>query len=283
MSPEKRFSLFSTFAAAIFVTATAARAATFDCLIDPSLSLKIGSPVASILNSVSVDRGDRVRKGQELARLVSGIEAATVEFDRARADSTAEVTMKGIKAAQAEIELSRGRRLQEGTSIAAQKLDELRTNFAVAQQDLALAELNRRLAHLELARAQALLEQRIIRSPIDGVVVQRVLGPGEYVHDTTSIVVIDAIDPLYVEAFLPIAYHGRIAVGDKAMVHPRHPAHPAREATVSIVDLVFDASSATFGVRLKLPNPDAAMPAGLRCDLAFNLPEPPPAAAEAAK
>jgi hypothetical protein len=41
----------------------------------------------------------------------------------------------------------------------------------------------------------------------------------------------------------------------------------AQEAVV--VDKVFDAASATIGVRLELPNPDYALPAGLKCEVRF--------------
>jgi hypothetical protein len=36
-----------------------------------------------------------------------------------------------------------------------------------------------------------------------------------------------------------------------------------------VVDRVFDASSGTFGVRLELPNPNGAIPAGVRCKVEF--------------
>jgi membrane fusion protein (multidrug efflux system) len=38
---------------------------------------------------------------------------------------------------------------------------------------------------------------------------------------------------------------------------------------VVIVDRVIDAASGTIGVRLKLPNPDYHIPAGLKCTVAF--------------
>ena len=36
-----------------------------------------------------------------------------------------------------------------------------------------------------------------------------------------------------------------------------------------VVDRVMDAASGTFGVRLRLPNPDLALPAGIRCTVRF--------------
>ncbi|MBC7144258.1 MAG: hypothetical protein H5U24_02515 [Thioclava marina] len=43
------------------------------------------------------------------------------------------------------------------------------------------AELDQNLAKRDLARVQAQLERREIRSPIDGFVITRMMGPGEYV------------------------------------------------------------------------------------------------------
>jgi len=39
---------------------------------------------------------------------------------------------------------------------------------------------------------------------------------------------------------------------------------------VTVVDKVMDAASGTFGVRLALPNPDLALPAGLKCKIRFS-------------
>ncbi len=43
-----------------------------------------------------------------------------------------------------------------------------------------------------------------------------------------------------------------------------------RPATVIVVDRVIDAASNSFRVRLELPNPDNALPPGLRCKLEFE-------------
>ena len=252
--------------------ATQPPAETFDCLINPSATLKIGSPVESTLASVLVQRGDHVTKGQEIARLESSVEAATVDLEDARAGSAAEIKSRRARVDAAQTEAARAGKLQEGFTVTAQKMNELRTDLAVAQQDLAMAELNRRLADLELARAQAQLAERIIRSPVDGIVTQRVLGPGEFVHHDTQIAIIAAIDPLYVEVYPPIRLYGSVHPGDAADVLPDAPIGGRRRAVVTVVDQVFDAGSGTFGVRLELPNPDGRLPAALRCRVRFEAP-----------
>jgi RND family efflux transporter MFP subunit len=252
-----------------------ARAATesFDCLMNPSATLKIGSPVESTLESVSVGRGDHVTKGQEIARLVSSVEAATVALDETRAGNLAEIKSRVARVEAAQAEVNRGSRLQEGFSVTGQKLDELRTQLRLAQQDLALAELNHTVAQLELARSQAQLALRVIRSPVDGIISQRVLGPGEFVHQDNQIVVVATIDPLFVEVYPPVRFYGLIRRGDAATVQPEAPVGGSYSATVAVVDQVFDAGSGTFGIRLALPNPDQRLPAGLRCRAVFTVAE----------
>jgi RND family efflux transporter MFP subunit len=243
----------------------AAQAATFDCVINPSITLKIGSPVATTLRSIEVERGDRIARGQVIARLESSVEAADVALNQARAANTADVVSHAAKVEFAQAEVGRGEKLLEGNNVARQKVEELRTNLRVAQEDLQIALLNRRLAELDLERSKALLEQRVIRSPIDGVVVQRLLGPGEYVHQDANIVELAAIDPLNVEAYPPVRVFASIHAGMVGEVRPDGMADTAYRATVTIVDRVFDAGSGTFGVRLALPNPGGTLPAGQRC------------------
>jgi RND family efflux transporter MFP subunit len=263
--------LITAAALALLCTATAT-AAAFDCVMDPALSLKLGSPVASILAGVDVERGDHVRQGQVVARLESAVEAAVVALDDARAGSLAEVYARQARLDLTKASFGRQAQLQERQNTSAQKVDEARADYQGAQQELALAQLNHRIAELELQRDRATLEQRVIRSPIDGVVTQRALGPGEYVNQEAHIITVAKIDPLHVETFLPIRYYGQIKVGDVATVRPDEPVGGDRRATVSIVDQVFDAASGTFGIRLDLPNPDSTIPAGLRCRVTFAFP-----------
>jgi len=259
------------------VSATVAHAspATFDCVMEASLSVKLGSPVASIIADVAVDRGDAVKRGQVIAHMESTVEEAIVEYNKARVDSTAEIEAKQAVLDQKTGILNRKLDLQQQRVASSQDVENARADFNVAKQELALARLNHQMAEIELDRSQAELARRTILSPIDGIVTQRSLGPGEYVHQEAAIVTIARIDPLNVEAYLPVSYYKFIKVGDAAIVRPSDPIGGDREAKVSVVDQVFDAASGTFGVRLELANPDDAVPAGLRCRVTFNLAEQP--------
>lgn len=255
------------------VAAAAPKPATFDCVLDPALTLKLGSPVASIIETVEVHRGDVVKKGEVVARLESAVEAATIAVDRVKAESQAAIEAKQARLTLAKSEFERQTTLLHKQATSGKKYDQARADYEMAQQDLAQAKLNHHVAEMDLRRAQAILDERVIRSPIDGVVTERSLGPGEYVNQDAHIVTVAQIDPLHVDTFLPIRYYGLIKRGDVATVRPDDPVGGERKAVVSVVDQVFDAASGTFGVRLDLPNSDHAVPAGLRCRVAFGFPE----------
>ena len=254
----------------LLIATTPALAQSFDCVIAPSMVVKLGSAVSSTLASVAVNRGDIVHKGQEVARLESGVEEASVALDTARGESLADVNQKQVKLALAQTELNRALKLTVDNTISQQKVDQLRSEFLVAQQDLAMAQLDHQLALLTLKHSQALLAQRTIRSPIDGIVTERNLGPGEYVRVESAIVTIAAIDPLYVETFPPISFWRQIEPAQTAIVQPDTAVGGSYPAKVLVLDHVFDAASGTFGIRLELPNPSGAIPAGIRCKVSFE-------------
>jgi RND family efflux transporter MFP subunit len=219
----------------------AATAPENECLLTPHLVVAVGSPVSGVLEAVEIERGDRVRVGQVIARLSSGLERAAVDLARTRAEFE-----------QRRVE--RNRDLDQDELISEHDRDEMATQSVIAG--------------LELAEATQMLEMRTIRSPIDGVVVERTGAPGELVQES-PLATLAQIDPLNVEVVLPVELFGSIAVGDVAQVLPAEPVGGAYPAKVVIVDRVIDAASGTFGVRLELPNPGSRLPAGLRCKVRF--------------
>ena len=243
--------------------------AEFDCLIQPRMVLKLGTPVAGLISDMLVDRGAIVRKGDVIARLESGVEEAAVSLAQARAENDATIHSSRAKLEFQKRRDERAKQLRKNDNISIAVADEAETAARVAQHELDEAQVTFRLAGLELARARELLRQRTIRSPIDGVVVARALGPGEYAFDQAHLVTVSQIDPLIVEVFVPLAQFGKIRPGVTAEVLPEMPVGGRHAATVTIVDQVFDAASATIGIRLELPNPDYLLPAGLKCQVRF--------------
>ncbi|WP_113911178.1 efflux RND transporter periplasmic adaptor subunit [Roseovarius dicentrarchi] len=141
--------------------------------------------------------------------------------------------------------------------------------LAVAIQDLDRARMAIDMAGLEVAQARALLAQKAITSPIAGVVTERLANKGEFRNGETDIATIARIDQLRVEAYAPISHYPRLSIGQSVQVIPEAPLDEPRRATIRVIDRVFDAATATFGLRMELDNADLSLPAGLRCTLHF--------------
>ena len=244
-----------------------------DCLIEPYEVVNLSSPVEGVLEKVYVDRGATVQKGQVVAKLESSLEDANVTLARARAEMDAAIKSSEARLQFSTLKASRNEKLFEKNLISAAELDEAQTEKRLAEMALLNAIENKRLAALELERASAALLRQTIRSPINGVVVERFLSPGEYssgqLKKDAPILKLAQIDPLRVEAFAPVSLRGKIVSGMQAKVLVEAPASISYDARVTIIDPVIDAASSTFRVRLELPNPNRRVSAGLRCKVRF--------------
>lgn len=238
----------------------------FHCVITPSQTVELGSPVPGQLHEVLVDRADQVTKGQIVASLDSRLEAANLEIARFRAATETEVSLRQAAFA---IDRRTERRLSSlaKTNVASkQDKDRAARESRLSAWRVQQAKDDLELYALEMARAEAALDRRQIRSPIDGVVLARLHDPGEYVEDDPLMRIVK-LDPLHVEAILPMRLFGRIKPGMRADVVPELNGVDAHEAIVELVDPMGDAASGTFGVRLSLPNPELNIPAGLKCQI----------------
>jgi len=215
-----------------------------ECLVEPFMVVNVGSSVDGVLDRVTVDRGDQVRKGQVVATLQSGVEAAAVKLSQAR-----------VEFGRRKVE--RNEVLYEKQLISAQDRDEMVTET--------------RLHEEELNKDKETLKLRTIFSPLEGVVVERRLAPGELIRADKSVVLrLAQINPLNVEVIAPAELFGSVKVGSTGSVSlaPFYPGTHA--AKVVVVDKLIDGASGTFGVRLQLPNPGNKIPAGIKCSVAFE-------------
>lgn len=239
------------------------------CLIEASDIVELSTPVEGIIASIDVERGDHVEAGQTIARLDTLIETIGLKLAEARANNTAGVLAREARLKFLLAQAERSATLADRRTVSVAVRDEALQEAEVARQELQAARLDLEIAKLEAERAAALLEQKVLRTPISGTVVERLLSAGEYQAGETKIVTIAKVDLLHVEAYAPIGYYDRLAVGDQVTVRPEQPVGGSYEARITVIDQVLDAATGTFGFRMELPNKDNLLPAGLRCTVEF--------------
>jgi RND family efflux transporter MFP subunit len=202
--------------------------------------------------------------------LESSRERAAVAVAQAKADLEAAVKSSEIRIEFTSRKVARARDLRKTNAIGQHELDEAETEQRLAEASYLEAKENKRVAQLDLERAQADLAVRTIRSPIDGIVVERLLSPGEIAR-LTPIIMLMQIDPLRVDVFMPSTWLTRVQPGMIASIVPATETWSSvYEARVGVVNRVVDSTTDTFTVRLELPNPDHSIPAGMACTVRFR-------------
>lgn len=256
---------------ALMAAASIAHAAQpLACLIEPQRVAEIGSPVIGVVESLLVERGDRVAKGQVIAVLRADVERAAVGVAQSRADAEAEEQAASAAAAHARQRLSRAKDLHGRNFISDNALDQAKVESDLADRKLAQMREQRRVSVRERELAAMQLAQRTIRSPFDGVIAERYVSPGERV-ETKPLLRVAQVDPLKVLVVVPASLYGRVSAGSNVTVTPQLPNAAALHARVTLVDALIDAPSNTFRIQLELPNPHRNVPAGLRCSADLGL------------
>ena len=259
----------------------AAGQSSLGCVVEASASAEVAASTGGVLESVSVDRGSVVRKGQVIATLQADVERAAVGAARARAESESEIAALETSRDMARYKLRRIFALTQLQSSAQLELELARSEHEVAEHRLQQARELQGVARREFELAQRQLELRQVRSPIDGVVADRMLHPGERV-DGRPIVRILTVERLRAEVVLPASRFGQVREGMLATIRVETPNAQTVGAKVVQVDRFVDAASGTFRARLSVPNRGGEVPAGVRCQMTLDAVAVPQPAAQPA-
>jgi len=226
------------------------------------------SPYAGRVLEVLVNKGDLVKTGQPLL-VVESPDLVTAVNDLAEARAEAEKAKIALDSADKAAQ--RARNLNALEALAAKELQASESDLARAREDYrrALARIAAVRNHLTLfgksASEIAQLEesvtdqtdrQIVIRAPLAGTIVERKVGPGQYIKS-------DAPEPLYLISDLSTVwvnvdiyemYLPQVHVG--APVEITVAAYPERKfpARITAINPIVDAQTRTIHVRCLVPN-----------------------------
>jgi membrane fusion protein (multidrug efflux system) len=162
-----------------FVTTDDARVAMTLVRISPS-------NVSGRIEKVNVEEGSRVKAGDVLVEIDHRIPQAN--FDRARA-----------RAVLAERELGRLQKLTQQGSATPQALDQAKANDATAK--------------VEMTLAQVALENTYLRSPFNGIVIQKLAEVGNLLEQNQTALVVADEDHAWITANIEETAIGDVRVG----------------------------------------------------------------------
>jgi RND family efflux transporter MFP subunit len=183
-----------------------------------SQSAVIKARVAGELMGLSVREGDTVQAGQVVARVDPTEFQARVRQAQQQAD-----------AAKAQVDIAQ-RQLDNNQALVNQGFIS-QTALITSQATLSGAKATHMAAVAALDVAAKALDDATLRSPMTGVVAQRLAQPGERVAIEARIVEVVNLSQLELEAALPASDASRVRVGMKARLQVEGLADPV-EATV---------------------------------------------------
>jgi RND family efflux transporter MFP subunit len=201
------------------------------------------------ISRVEVREGDRVSRGQLMARLEDRDLQAAAEQARA-----------GIAIAEAQLANSRAQydrmvQLRERGSVTPKNLEDATSGFRVAEAALQKSQA-------DLAAAEAALDYAQVRSPIDGWVVSQRVEAGDMAAPGSPFFTIENLDPVKVTVQVPEADVVGLEEGIPASV--RIPALDREvEAEIDRVVPSGDPVSRTFAVQLLVDNPNGDIKSGM--------------------
>ncbi len=170
-----------------FVTSEVARGdltiqVTATGTLEPLNQVDVGSEMSGIIESVSVDFNDRIKQGQELARLNTDEQRAkVVQTEAALQVASARVLQAAATVLETDLKLKRCQTLAAKGLCTAQDMDAAQAAYARANADQASARAQVSQARATLDVEKTRLAKAVIRSPIDGIVLKRQIEAGQTV------------------------------------------------------------------------------------------------------
>ena len=239
--------------------------------VDEDRSTPVFSPYAGRVTKLLARPGDSVIQGQPLFV----IEAA----DTVQAQNDFVAAATGLNKAKSQLELAqiqdkRAKDLFEGKAVPLKDYQQTQAALISAQNDLRSAEIaleaarNRlRILGLTDEAITAFQEKGIINrevtiyAPIAGTVVQRKIGPGQYVNAGASdpVFVIGDLSTVWLTAFVRETESSNVAVGQEISFSVL--AFPGRDITARInyVSAAIDPSTRRLLVRATVDNPGGSL------------------------
>lgn len=235
-----------------------------------------------VLDHLGVREGDVVTVDQDLGHLNTDLleqQLRLAKLDQQLADQRKEndvdlrFNRKSFEVTEAELRRATDAIERVSNSVSASEYDQLRLQSQKAELSVEQAINEKRVADItaEIAKEKtAVAFKRVqrchLRSPIDGVVVELLARPGEWLNPGDSVMRIVRMDRLYVETFVDGAKYGQNLRGKKATFHTVLPGGTEQtfQGTVFFVSPEVHPVTGKISVVAEIQNQNLALRPGAR-------------------
>jgi membrane fusion protein, multidrug efflux system len=230
------------------VSATTARYASWQPTIDSVGSLRavkgadLSLEVSGVVDAISFESGDDVKEGAVLLKLRSDDDAAKLVSLQATADLSELTYQRDLK--QFKIQ-------------------------AVSQATLDTDVANLKNAKAQVAQQQAILDKKTLRAPFAGHLGIRAVDLGQYLGAGTTIVTLQALDPIYLDFFVPQQAIDQVRLGQAVTIRVDAFKDQTFDGKISAINPKIDTNTRNVQIRATLQNPDHKLLPGMYATVAI--------------
>lgn len=254
--------------------------------VEPVQRVTVGATASGPIAELFVDFNDHVKKTQLLARIDPRIYQPMVERDAALMKTReAEVLRAQARLQQAINEERRALELQKISFdfISATEVDQLKFNRLVQEAELSVAKTAVESAQANLHNSEANLEYTEIRSPVDGIIINRKVDVGQTIAAQFQSPELFIVAPRMDEEMHIYAAVDEADIG--LIRRARDTGQPVRFSVDAYPDRVFDSGKIiqirlsstekqnviTYPVIVASPNTDLMLLPGMTANLSFQI------------
>lgn len=232
------------------VTADLRQVVRFSGSLQPLNQSMIRAEVAAVVNEITVRRGERVKKGQLLARLDTADLGAKLREKQSNLDSAkSALNLAEVNRQKAKTLADRGIKSQTALDEAENAWRNARANVAALEQQIAMA--------------RKAVGDAAIYAPIDGLVADRLVNPGERVAIDAKLFAIADLDTMEVEALVPARDVPQLKMGQKVVIHVEGFGDRSFIGQIDRINPTVQTGSRSIPVFVLLPNPDLVLRGGM--------------------
>jgi membrane fusion protein (multidrug efflux system) len=203
--------------------------------------------VSGVVDAISFSSGDDVEQGTLLLKLRADDDIAKLESLQA----TAELNQLTFDRDQKQFKIQ-----------------------AVSQANLDTDAANLKNAKAQVAQQQAILDKKFLRAPFAGHLGIRAVDLGQYLGAGTVIVTLQALDPIFMDFFVPQQAVDQVRLGQKVAVKVDAYRDQTFVGEISAINPKVDAGSRNVQIRATLPNADRRLLPGMYATVDIATGEP---------
>ncbi len=199
-------------------------------------SVIVASEVSGTIESLPLDSGTMVKKGDILLALNDLQESAQ------------------LRVAQAKLELAKADLTRKR---------DLRNQAAIADADIDAAESELKQADANVDNCKAALSKRTIRAPFDGALGIRQVSLGQFLNPGAPVIPLSSISPIHVEFSVPQGQLSEVKLGTSIETNFDQKGPLSLPGKVSAIDASLDGSTRSCSIQATVENPEGTLKPGM--------------------